>query len=557
MSTCIVKQVFQRRKSDMNYYVSDKTVATSIDYFKNAGYSNDILMLFLLNKHMGVTTNFPIKYSEMSSDQKKDFLTTLWMLGGIFDSTESCGKNGLIFPTGFSNSKMYNAGTEFSKEISRVSDTIKQLVNTIPIFKYNHKVITLSNNYKDVIKEKCLNGNKISLSNLAAWVFRYTSFDFEDCPDEKQFTRVVEKAIKKLFKINKNDFLWLFEDDFAINRLMPAKTGISGKDVRSYFTYKEGKTPEIQSKVSSDDYQESAVNRDLVERYLALNGENPSDEDIFDILKSKKQIVLTGVPGVGKSRYTQKLCENPFFSHSKTIQFHASYSYEDFIGSEILKSNSDGTYVTTRKGVFLDFANIAEKNPDENYLFVIDELNRGNIAEIFGEAILALDRNYTANLSREYDGVDTLKIPKNLYIVATMNTSDRNIAFLDLAIRRRFAFVPLFPNYDFLSEKVFLDGFDLGNVLKTINQRIVNVLNDTELMLGQSYFIPNKKDEGYVWNFEQFKNQFNFVLLPTIREYSFNNPASVNSILGENLGDGIQETDDFKIAFTEEFSIMR
>ena len=95
----------------------------------------------------------------------------------------------------------------------------------------------------------------------------------------------------------------------------------------------------------------------------------------------------------------------------------------------------------------------------------------------------------------------------------------------------------------------------MGNVLRVINQRIVDTLKDTELILGQSYFIPAKSSTGYVWNFENFKNQFNFVLLPTIREYSFNEPSAVNTIVGENLGDGIQDLDEFEMAFNAEFSL--
>ena len=102
----------------------------------------------------------------------------------------------------------------------------------------------------------------------------------------------------------------------------------------------------------------------MVQRYLALNGDNPSDNDIFDILISKKQIVLTGVPGVGKSRYTQVLCGHGFFKKAKTIQFHASYAYEDFIGAEILKTDMDGTYVTTRRGAFLSFIVEAKESPE-------------------------------------------------------------------------------------------------------------------------------------------------------------------------------------------------
>lgn len=148
---------------------------------------------------------------------------------------------------------------------------------------------------------------------------------------------------------------------------------------------------------------------------------------------NKEQIVLTGVPGVGKSRYTKTLTESGKFADSLTIQFHANYSYEDFIGAEVLRSEDGGTYVTTKQGVFLKYIEKVKSDPDKSnkYLLVIDELNRGNIAEIFGESILALDRNYEASLSKEYEDVGTLSIPHNLYIVATMNTSDRNIAFLD------------------------------------------------------------------------------------------------------------------------------
>lgn len=541
----------------MKYYISKSNVDAAVEYFKNVGFdTDDSLFLFLLSKHMGVTMSSPVTYGRGLSDSKKaDCLNAIWMIGGIFDSTETCGKRGLVFPTGFSKPEMYQPGSDFSQAVGRVRDTIKQKNIIIPIYNNDDSILTLKSNYKELVQENYLKGKKISLSNLAAWIFRFTSFDFEVAPSEKQFSRVVEKTVRKYLKITKNDYLWLFENDLSVNRLVPSTNGITGVELRNHFSFEDGKSPEIQSAAPQDACQISEIPRDTLERYLALNGDNPSDDDIIDILKTKKQIVLTGVPGVGKSRYTQMLCNNPFFNHTKTIQFHASYSYEDFIGAEILKTDFDGTYVTTRKGTFLDFANEAYQHPDENYLFVIDELNRGNIAEIFGETILALDRDYTVDLSREYEGISKLRLPENFYIVATMNTSDRNIAFLDLAIRRRFAFVPLLPNYDFLSEEVVLEGFDLGNILRVINQRILDTLKDSELVLGQSYFIPQKSTEGYVWDFEKFKNQFNFVLLPTLKEYSFNEPAAVNTIIGENLGDGIQETEEFKSVFAAEFSV--
>jgi 5-methylcytosine-specific restriction protein B len=541
----------------MKYYVSQDKVDSAIEYFQDAGFdSDDMLFLFIMSKHFGISASFPVTYlvGQLSDEKKKDYLNTIWMLAGVFDSTEICGKRGLIFPTAFNKLAFYQPGTDFSGVLGRIKDTIEKKNINVPIYNDNGSKLTLKSNYRDLIQENYLKGNKISLSHLAAWLFRFTSFDFDSAPDEKQFTRVVEKAVRKFLKITKNDYLWLFENDLFSNRLTATTACITGIQVRSKFAFEAGKMPEIQSPTGTPIFQLNEIERDTIERYLALNGDNPSDSDILDILRNKKQIVLTGVPGVGKSRYTKMLCNHPFFAHSKTIQFHASYSYEDFIGAETLKTEDAVTYVSTRKGMFLEFSLDAQANPNENYLFVIDELNRGNIAEIFGETILALDRNYEVALSREYEGASTLKLPENLYIVASMNTSDRNIAFLDLAIRRRFAFVPLVPNYDFLSEDVTLEDFDLGNILRVINRRIVDTLKDPELILGQSYFIPQETTAGYVWDFEKFKNQFNFVILPTLREYSFNEPSAVNSIIGDNLGDGIQEADEFKLVFSVEFS---
>ena len=543
----------------MRYYIKKDQVSESIEYFKNAGFdTDDMLFLFLMAKHMGVSASYPVTFlnSALTAEQKKEELNSLWLLGGLFDSEEMCSSKGVMFPTAFRKMAFYQPGTEFNKIPGRMKDTVEKKNINVPIFNDVDSKLTLRSNYKDLIDEKYLKGQKISLSKLAAWTFRFSSFEFDSMPNEKQFSRVLDKAIKKYFKITKNDFLWLFEDDISNSRLIPDTDSIKGQEVRNRFDFDATKMPEVNAISAPEDAQVSVYDKDTVAHYLALNGDNPSDSDIFDILMNKEQIVLTGVPGVGKSRYTKVLTESGKFADSLTIQFHANYSYEDFIGAEVLRSEDGGTYVTTKQGVFLKYIEKVKSDPDKSnkYLLVIDELNRGNIAEIFGESILALDRNYEASLSKEYEDVGTLSIPHNLYIVATMNTSDRNIAFLDLAIRRRFAFVPLLPNYDFLSEEVIFQDFDLGNILKQINQRIIDTLKAPELILGQSYFIPKTNESGkYIWEANDFKNQFNFVLLPTLREYSFNNASVIGSIVGENLSDGIQDLDDFMVSFSAEF----
>lgn len=544
----------------MEYFIPKQYTIDSIKYFKELSLdTDDSLFLYLMAKQAGISMTFPVTFmtGKLTEKQKNDYLQSVWMLAGIFDSTESAGKNSLIFPNNFKSVSFYQPGTIYSNIVGRIKDTIQKKNLNIPLYEDNESVLKLRRDYQEVLETNYLRGNKISLRQFTAWVFRFTGFEFETKPNDKQFTRVLEKHIQKMFRITKKDFLWLFDNDLSFNRISPASVGITGDEVRKQFEFSINKMPEILPSAGELHSQRHIVSKETTEQYLALNGDNPSDKDILSILLDKKQIVLTGVPGVGKSRYTNLLKENDLFKgRTEVVQFHANYSYEDFIGSETLVNENGATKVVTKKGVFLEFLDKIESDTNRNnkYLFIIDELNRGNIAEIFGETILTLDRDYSVKLSKKIDNVTTLKIPENLYIVGTMNTSDRNIAFLDLAIRRRFGFVNLYPNYDYLSEDVQLEGIDLGNVLKIINQRILEVLGDPELLLGQSYFIPGK-GANKTWSMDSIKNQFNFVLLPTLKEYSFNDSNAVNAIVGENLADSIQDVEEFSEAFNAEFSI--
>lgn len=541
----------------MQYFLPKDVVIDSINYFKELPVdTDDNLFLYLLAKHIGISTTYPVTFlsGDLTDEQKKAYLSAVWMLGGLFDSTELGEKRSLVFPNNFKRVAFYQPGTEYSNIISRIKDTIQKKNLNVPMYDDNDSYLKLKRNYQDIIVENYLKGNKISFKHLVSWLFRYTQFDFEKEPSEKEFTRVLEKAARKFFRVTKKDYLWLFDDDLSYNRISPATVGITGEEIRSQFEFDPTKMPNINPIEQEANYINHIISKEVTNHYLSLSGDNPSDKEIINTLLDKKQIVLTGVPGVGKSRYTTLLKNNDYFTETRTemVQFHANYSYEDFIGSETLSNVGGTTTVTTRKGVFLDFIQRAKEDDQNNkYLFIIDELNRGNIAEIFGETILTLDRGYKVRLTKEIEGITELEIPENLYIVGTMNTSDRNIAFLDLAIRRRFAFINLLPNYDYLSEKVVFEDIDLGNVLKTINQRILDTLGNAELLLGQSYFIPNNN----TWTRESFKNQFNFVLLPTLREYSFNDGNVMNTIVGENLSDTIQDMDEFLAAFFTEFSV--
>ena len=237
----------------MNCFVSEQAVIDAIEYFSNADFSpDDSLPLFLLGKHMGISTTAPVIYGAgISEAKKKDCLHTIWMMGGLFDSSEMGGKRSLLFPFAFKGIDYYQPGTEFSGAVGRVRDTIKQKNIPVPLYNNNDFVLTLKSNYREVVQENYLRGKKISLSHLAAWIFRFTAFEVDQLPTAKQFSRILEKAIIKFFRIHKPDFSWLFDNDLSTTRIVPASDRITGEDLRTHFAFPNDKLPGSWRRVTS------------------------------------------------------------------------------------------------------------------------------------------------------------------------------------------------------------------------------------------------------------------------------------------------------------------
>ena len=540
-------------------YISLDDVQKSIDYFKeNSSSAGNFIGVYLLAKKYGIGKNNPFILKDLDKSTKAKYLHDIWMLAGIFDSTEKVeDKNSaIIFPhsLGVSTERRFNAATQFgSSLLSRLKDSMRNF-NQFSVFTKDEDdtgYYYLSKDYQDIIANDVLKGNKISLSMLAAWYYRFTKFEFEEIPSAYVFTKVIEKSILKDLRITKQQLSWIFENDFSSNLLTITEFNDSrGLKLREYIGLDDKYSKGIVPISSADDLlYDNTVDLNSVKRFISMNGDNPSNESIQNILNNKKQIILTGVPGVGKSYYTNTLKIAGQYRTIHSVQFHETFSYAEFIGGESLKESNGATEVYTRKGVLLDAIEAANSEPDYKHLLILDEINRGNISSIFGETILTLDRGYSVNLSKEIDGVSSLSIPQNLYIVGTMNTSDRNIAFLDLAIRRRFAFVKLLPNYELLSTEVSFENYDLGYILKNINQRIIDILNNEEYILGHAYFMNPLKE----WDRESFKNQFNFVLIPTLQEYASGDMSVVAAIIGENLADIVDDKDLFFEFFNSEF----
>lgn len=260
------------------------------------------------------------------------------------------------------------------------------------------------------------------------------------------------------------------------------------------------------------------------------------------LLKRKKNIILQGPPGVGKTFIARKLAyeimQEVKDSNIEMVQFHQSYSYEDFIQG--LRPTQKGGF-DLKDGIFYTFCQRALAHPERPFFFVIDEINRGNLSKIFGELMMLIeadkrDEKFALKLTYAEDEEDRFYVPQNLYIIGTMNTADRSLAIVDYALRRRFAFVTLQPDYGdnfrlFLSNKGLSAGL-VEHICSTITKVNCKIKDDVNLgegfQIGHSYFctFQTNEDENKWWN-----EILSFELKPLLEEIWFDDSLKVTDIL--------------------------
>ncbi len=259
--------------------------------------------------------------------------------------------------------------------------------------------------------------------------------------------------------------------------------------------------------------------------------EEESYTSLVELIKDKKNVILQGPPGVGKTFAAKHLAysimEQSDDDRIEMIQFHQSYSYEDFIEGY----RPDGSSFSLKKGAFYKFCKKAAEDPENNYFFIIDEINRGNMSKIFGELFMLIEKDKRERYSMPLMyGHEEFSVPQNIHIIGTMNTADRSLALLDYALRRRFAFFEMRPGFGtegFKNYQKELNSKKFNSLIKCIDNLNEEISKDDSLgegfCIGHSFFCNLEKDKVD----QALPKIIKYEIIPLLKEYWFDEPQKV------------------------------
>ena len=265
-------------------------------------------------------------------------------------------------------------------------------------------------------------------------------------------------------------------------------------------------------------------------------------ERLESLILRKKNLILQGAPGVGKTfaakRLAYAIMGEKDDSRVMQVQFHQNYSYEDFVMG--YKPNEDGGF-ELKNGVFYRFCKRAAADSEHKYFFIIDEINRGNLSKIFGELFMLIESDKRGVELQLLYSDEKFSVPDNVYIIGMMNTADRSLAMLDYALRRRFAFYEMKPGFNtdgFREYRTGLNNIKFDNLIQCVEQLNAAIAGDESLgegfCIGHSYFCNLKEVSD-----QALAGIVEYELIPLLKEYWFDEPVKVKN-WADNLRSAIK-----------------
>ena len=560
-----IKKITDDFEKILNYYISYIELYKKYkDRIKNDEEIKEKDLKEILEYYIESKENTPEEKDECNKEIKEYNKKFLGFSKTIqkFDIDFSFPLNAILYGTS-KREKIYNIILYSVAIIERN----KEIYNN----KSSEKCIRFLERFKNYIGNEQI---KFIASNAS-----YTYEDFKKFCAEVEKDKYNNNYILILDNIDKSDMLKIFGDDYSelekriCNKeksKLPKNLYILGTTSKTFLSIKFFKDFNFIKAHSKDEIKEHIVEIDEeIENLLGVKEE----ENNF---KFPLNTILYGPPGTGKTynsilyslgiatknegiinrikNNTETISDekiNEFNDLKKQgqiefITFHQSYSYEDFVegirptlATKDSEDNKDLKY-TIHSGIFKKICERARNDKDKNYVLIIDEINRGNISKIFGELITLLEPSKRLGETEElkirlpYSG-EEFGVPKNLYILGTMNTADRSIALLDIALRRRFNFIEMPPKYNLLKTINCKEGeINLQDLLKAINTRIEFLL-DKDHLIGHSYFINIK-------TFEDLKEVFKNSIMPLLQEYFYDDFEKIKFVL--NIKDDEDDKDD-------------
>ncbi len=312
-------------------------------------------------------------------------------------------------------------------------------------------------------------------------------------------------------------------------------------DISSYLDYIESLESIFNDDLEGDSVKEPDIQYDTYtdEEFLSEVFVTSQKYNIItELLRNKKNLILQGPPGVGKTfaakRIAYSMMNEKDYTRVMMIQFHQSYGYEDFImGYRPVEKGFD-----LKSGPFYNFCKKASDDIEKEYFFIIDEINRGNLSKIFGELLMLIEadkRGYPIKLMYKDE---MFSVPKNIYIIGMMNTADRSLAMIDYALRRRFAFIDFEPGFTSEGFKEIItksDNAKFSNLINQIKQLNVEISKDDNLgegfTVGHSYFCLTGD-----FSDERLKSIINHEIIPLLKEYWYDEKPKVTQWSNRLLG---------------------